>query len=88
MKYLKKYILLLFALTFIALGAVLPYFTSQIQDAQINELQKKTELSTVSLMLRQENDVWPALQLISEEHMESVWKGKTALTKADASQAA
>lgn len=88
MKYLKKYILLLFALAFIALGAVLPYFTSQIQDAQINELQKKTELSTVSLMLRQEDDVWPALQLISEEHMESVWTGKTALTKADASKAA
>ena len=67
MKYLKKYILLLFALTFIALGAVLPYFTSQIQDAQINELQVQSEfqifcnllkmLTTRHLMQLKKNDI-------------------------------
>lgn len=88
MKHLKKYILLLFALVFIILGAILPYLTSQIQDAQINRLQKKLELNAVNLTLRQEDDVGPVLQLISQKHTESSWDGETVLDEMDACQAA
>lgn len=88
MKYLKKYTLLLFALVFIILGAVLPYLTSQMQDAQISRLQKILELSTVNLTLRQEGDVRPVLQLMSKKHTEGSWEGETVLAKADACQAA
>lgn len=88
MKYLKKYTLLLFALVFITLGAVLPYLTSQMQDAQIGGLQKNLELSTVNLTLRQEGDVGPVLQLMSKKHTEGSWEGETVLAKADACQAA
>lgn len=88
MKYLKKYIVLLSALVFVALGAALPYVTTQMLDAQISEFQKKLELSTVNLTLRQESDVWPVLQLISKEHTESPWEGETVLAETDARQAA
>lgn len=88
MKYLKKYMLLLSALGFILLGAALPYVTAQMQDANISQLQKKLELSTVNLTLRHESDVLPVLQMISKEHTESVWEGETVLTTADASRAA
>lgn len=88
MKRLKKYTLLLSALGFIILGAALPHLTSQIQDAQINGLQKKMELNAVNLTLRQEGDVGPVLQLISQKHTESSWEGETMLSKTDACQAA
>lgn len=88
MKRLKNYMLLLSALAFILLGAAMPYLTSQIQDAQVIGLQKKLELNTVNLTLRQEGDVGPVLQLISQPHTESSWEGETVLSKTDACQAA
>ncbi len=88
MKYLKKYILPVSALAFIILGASLPYLTLKMQDNQISRFREKMELSTINLTLRQESDVLFVLQLISKEHTESSWTGKTVLTKADASRAA
>lgn len=88
MKYLKKYMLLCSTLFFIILGAAMPKLASKIQDAQISGFQKKTELSTVNLTLRQESDVGPVLHLMSKDHDESPWDGETRLSKADASHAA
>ncbi len=88
MKYLKKYILPVSALVFIVLGASLPYLTLKMQDNQISRFREKMELSTINLTLRQESDVLFVLQLISKEHTESSWTGKTVLTKAEASRAA
>ena len=84
----KKYALLFSTFLFIITGAAMPYFASQMQDIQISGFQKTLELSTVSLTLRQENDVLLAVQLIAREHSESRWEGKTVLSKADASRAA
>ena len=84
----KKYALLFSTFLFIITGAAMPYFASQMQDIQISGFQKTLELSTVSLTLRQENDVLLAVQLIAREHSESLWEGKTVLSKADASRAA
>lgn len=88
MKCLKKYALLLSYLLFIILGAAMPYLASYIQDVQINELQKKMELSTVNLTLRQEGNLWPVLQLLAKDYTESPWEGETLLTKSDARNAA
>lgn len=92
MKCGKKYILPFFtlfaALFFVVLGATLPYLASQMQDAQISKFQKKMELSDINLTLWQEGDVGATLRLISKEHAESVWEGKTVLAKEDAYRAA
>jgi hypothetical protein len=92
MKRWKKYILpfftLLLVLFFVVLGAALPYLASQVQDAQISKFQKKMELSGINLTLRQEGDVGEVLRLISREHAESVWEGKTVLAKEDVYRAA
>lgn len=92
MKCGKKYILPFFtlfaALFFVVLGATLPYLASQMQDAQISKFQKKMELSDINLTLWQEGDVGAILRLISKEHAESVWEGKTVLAKEDAYRAA
>lgn len=88
MKYLKRYFLLLPTLVFIVLGAAMPDLVSWMQDAQLNAYHEKTELSAVNLTLRQEGDVGPVLQLMSKQHTESSWAGKTVLTEAEAQQAA
>ena len=88
MKALKKYAPLFSTFLFIILGAAMPRLTAQMQDVQIREFQKTLELSAVSLTLRRESDVLLAVQLISREHSEDPWEGKTVLTKADASRAA
>lgn len=88
MKYLKRYVLLFPTVFFIVLGAVMPDLTSWMQDAQLNAYHEKTELKAVNLTLRQEDDVGPVLQLMSKQHTESDWAGKTVLTEAEAQQAA
>ena len=87
-KYILPFFTLFVALFFVVLGATLPYLASQMQDAQISKFQKKMKLSGINLTLRQEGDVGATLQLMSMEHVESIWEGKTVLAKEDASQAA
>lgn len=79
MRILKKYALLLSTLSFILLGAAMPYLVSQIQDHQGSGFQKKMELSSVTLSLRQERAVGPVLQLMSKEYSVSPWSGETVL---------
>lgn len=88
MKRIKKWALLLSTLCCILLGAALPHLTARAQDARLSRLEKKTELSAVSLTLRQEGGVGPILQLVAGEHTETLWEGKTILSKTDALQGA
>lgn len=85
---LKRYFLLLPTLVFIALGASMPHLASWLQDAQIHAYHEKKELSAVNLTLRQADNVGPVLQLMSKQHTQSDWAGKTVLTEAEAHQAA
>ena len=88
MNRLKKYALLSLTLFFIPLGAAMPKLASQIQDFRLRGFQKEMELGAVKLTLRQAGDVGPVLQLISRAHTENPWEGETALSEADARQAA
>lgn len=80
---IKKYILLPVTLIFIVTGAAMPYLISGIQDSKIIGYQKEVQLNHSSLAGRSDDDVEPALRLISKEHNEDHWDGKTTLTKSD-----
>lgn len=66
----------------------MPHLASWLQDAQIHAYHEKKELSAVNLTLRQADHVGPVLQLMSKQHTQSDWAGKTVLTEAEAQQAA
>ena len=76
-KYILPFFTLFVALFFVVLGATLPYLVSQMQDAQISKFQKKMKLRGINLTLRQEGDVGATLQLMSMEHVESIWENGT-----------
>jgi len=83
MRRVKTCLLLLCAVLCVALGAAMPELTSRMQNTRISQFQKKLELNPVELTLRQE-DVSQAIQLLSQDYIESIWKGKTRLTEEDA----
>jgi len=83
MRTIKKYLLLIPALFCVALGAALPTLTARMQDGKTGGFRKTLALNPVELTLRQE-DVSQAIQLLSQDYIESVWKGETRLTEEDA----
>lgn len=89
MKIIKNCLFALAALFFVTLGAAMPYLASRMQDARLSGFQKKSELNSVNLTLQQKmENVIPALEMISKDYTETLWKGKTALSESDAQQSA
>ena len=67
MRTIKRYILPLFTLLLITVGAAMPLAVSQMQDSRISSLREEFLLNTVNLTLQQDVGVSPVLRLIAGE---------------------
>ena len=88
MRTIKRYILPLFTLVLITVGAAMPLAVSQMQDSRINSLREEFLLNTVNLTLQQDVGVSPVLRLIAGECNSILWEEETKLTEQDAIEAA
>lgn len=88
MRTIKRYILPLFTLVLITVGAAMPLAVSQMQDSRISSLREEFLLNTVNLTLQQDVGVSLVLRLIAGECNSILWEEETKLTEQDAIEAA
>lgn len=88
MKSIKRKVLPLFTFLLIAVGAVMPFAVSWVQDNRISGLQESLTLNSVSLTLQQDADVSVALRLITGDYSIIPWKETTEEDTQKASDAA
>ena len=88
MRTIKRYILPLFTLVLITVGAAMPLAVSQMQDSRISSLREEFLLNTVNLTLQQDVGVSLVLRLIAGECNSILWEEETKLTAQEAVEAA
>lgn len=85
---MKQYALPLLTLLLVGLGGAMPWLAGRMQDERIGTVQERFDLDAVSLTLRQDAGVGPALKVASGDHTSILWEEETQLAEAQALDAA